>query len=59
MDGAIIAICGVLPQELHNYGWNASAYGGIQQTLPAKSPFEPERRWKHAPYQFAGKRFRI
>ena len=23
-------------QELHNYGWNASAYGGIQQTLPAK-----------------------
>ena len=23
-------------QELHNYGWNASAYGGIQQTLPGK-----------------------
>ena len=23
-------------EGLHNYGWNASAYGGVQQTLPAK-----------------------
>lgn len=23
-------------QNLHNYGWNGSAYGGIQQTLPWK-----------------------